>query len=110
MSRALEYLHEFTESNVALHGNDVGARNHDIHDAPFAQTEDVLEHDALGRGKAGLARAVLEHIPQVGTDRARFPAEHRPQRASEPALSGLAGGWARSWHQRGQIVRRAGLV
>ena len=62
MGRTLEYLHEFAESNVALHGNDVGAWNHDIHDAPFAQTEDVLEHDALGRGKAGLARSVFEHI------------------------------------------------
>ena len=62
MGRALEYLHEFAESDVALHRDDVGAWNHDIHDAPLAQTEDVLEHGALGRGKAGFARTVLEHI------------------------------------------------
>ena len=60
MAGALEHLHEFAERDIPLHGDDVGARHHDIHDAPLAQAEDVAEHRALGRRETGLA---ARHLP-----------------------------------------------
>ena len=42
-----KHLQQLAERDVALHGDDVGARHHDVHDPPLAQGEDVLQHGAF---------------------------------------------------------------
>ena len=37
MAGILEHLQELAERNVLLHGDDVGARHHDVLDPPLAQ-------------------------------------------------------------------------
>ena len=114
MTGAFENAHELAELDVLLDGDDVGARNHDVADPPLAQAEDVLEHPALFRRKAGFAGAHgFKNIREVRAHCARFPAEQCAQRAHEPAvtaflrwrhrhrqIAGLerhAAGWTRTW-------------
>ena len=52
MAGAGEHHDQFADSDVLLHGDDVGARHHDALDPAFAQTENVLEHRRFGRREA----------------------------------------------------------
>ena len=95
MAGALEHAHQFAERDVLLHVDDVGARHHDVADAALAQAEDVLEHPAFFRREAGFARRHgVEHVLEVGADRARLPAEQRAQgrAANQPSPFSRAGG------------------
>src|SRR5207247_789116 len=58
------------EGDTPLHADDIGARHHDVQHAALAQPENVLEHGAFGRRETGLAGPVLEHIAEVGAERA----------------------------------------
>jgi hypothetical protein len=101
MAGTLEDAHKFTDRNVLLHIDDVGTRHHHVANPNFAQTQDVLEHAALFRREARLARRhFLEHVLEVRADRAVAPSEQRTKRAPDPALP-VAGGL----HRHGQVPR-----
>ena len=92
MAGILEHFHKFAERDVLLHGDDVGARHHDVVDAPFAQPKNILEHGAFFRREAGFARrAFFEHFLQIGADRTGPPAERARAATCEntPSLASL---------------------
>ncbi len=70
MTGTFEYFHQFAEGDIPLHADDIGARHHYVQHAALAQPENVLEHGAFGRRETGLAGPVLEHIAEVGAERA----------------------------------------
>src|SRR5665811_637159 len=55
MRGALERADQFADFDVLLHGDDVGAGDHDVADTALAQPQDVLEHPAFFRREAGFA-------------------------------------------------------
>ena len=69
MARIREHLEQLAERDVALHGDDVGTRHHDIRDPPLAQRQDVAQHGAFFGREAVRAGARLEHVLEVGADR-----------------------------------------
>ena len=91
MAGALEHAQQFAERDVLLHVDDVRARDHDVADAALAQAQDILEHAAFVRREAEFAgRHQVEHVLEVGADRALLPAEQRTQRAHEPVVAAFA--------------------
>ena len=86
MGGVLEHLQQVAQRNVLLHGDDVGSRHHDIVDPALAQAQDVLEHAALFRREPGFGPLPFEQHLQVGADRSRAPAEHRPQQPVQPGF------------------------
>jgi hypothetical protein len=90
-----------------LHGDDVGARNHDVDGAPLAQAEDVLQHRDFARRQANIGCAALEHFAQIGAKRFRLPAEQCPYRTREPAFAVGTRGTLRRRNRDRQIARAA---
>ena len=104
-----EHLHQLAEGNVFLHRDDVGARDHDVLDPALAQAEDVLEHGALFRRKAGLGGGAgfQDHF-EVGADRVGLPAQEGAQQAREPGHAALAHDLARTGNRNREIYSFAG--
>src|SRR5665213_3294381 len=73
MCSALEYLDQFAEHDVLLHGDDVGARDHDAFYPGLAQTEDILEHGGFARRKTRLLLLGGEDKFKVRARRGRLP-------------------------------------
>ena len=93
MAGALEHLHQFAERDVLLHGDDVGARHHDVPDPALAQPRMFLSMRLSSGEKPDSPGGIgVEHVLEVGADRARLPAEQRAQRAREPAVAVFARG------------------
>src|ERR1017187_2550360 len=104
MRGALERADEFADFDVLLHGEDVGAGDHDVADTALAQPQDVLEHPAFFRRAAGFAgRLGVEHVLEIGA-RVWFPAEQRTKHARHPAFAAFAR--RRHWHR--QMARLVG--
>ena len=53
----LENHHQLGNGDAEIHGLDIGTRNHDVLDADFAETQDIVEHGAFGRRKGRIAIA-----------------------------------------------------
>ena len=121
MPGALEGAHQLAERDVLLHGDDVGARYHHVADPRFVEPQDIFQHPAFFRREAGFAgRHGVEHILQVGADRARLPAKQHAQHAREEAfavavrlhdghrqmawLEGTGGTWRVAVRHRGQAL------
>ena len=97
MGGAFENPHQLADLDVLLYGNDIRAGHHDVADTAFAQAENVLQHPAFFRREAGFARRhIVEHVLEVGADRARLPAEQRAKRAHQP----VAAAFGRRQHHR----------
>src|ERR1017187_641721 len=103
MRGALERADEFADFDVLLHGDDVGAGDHNVADAALAQPQDVLEHPAFFRRKAGFAgRHGVEHVLEIGA-RVWLPAEQRAKHARHPAFAAFAS-WLHRYRQMAWLV------
>ena len=64
-----EHAHQLGDGHRVLHGDDVGARHHDVLDRELAEARDV-EHGALLRAEgvavAAPGQRVLDHLAQIG--------------------------------------------
>ena len=88
------------------HRHDVGARQHDVVDAPLAQIENVAQQAAFGGREAGdVGSFCTEDGFEIGAQRAGFPAEHRADDAPEPALA-IARDLDRARHGNGEVSGR----
>ena len=66
-----EHGHQLGDGHRFLHGDDVGARDHDVLDGELAEAERVEQHGALlaAEGVAvrrATGKRVLDHLAQVG--------------------------------------------
>ena len=109
MRGVLEHLHQFAERDVLLHGDDVGARHHDVVDPALAQRQDVLEHGALFRRDAGLAgHRGFQHDFDVGAGRAGLPAEQRAREADKESFAIGSDRWRHRHRKIALLAGRAG--
>ena len=84
-----EHLHQVAERDILLHGDDVGARQHDILNTALAQPEDVFEQRLLLRREAGfVAGALLQHLFEFIAGGAGLQTE-RAQQAIDQAFAVL---------------------
>ena len=86
MAGALEHFHQLAKRDVALYRDDVGTRDHDIHGAPLAQRQDVLEHGAFARREAVVAGAAFQRTAQIGAERLGLAAEQVAEHPGEEAF------------------------
>ena len=88
VSSSFEDTHEIAELDVLLHGDDIGARDHDIADAAFAQAKNILEHPAFFRREAGFTGTHdIKYVLEVSARRPDFqPNNVRSARTNQPRL------------------------
>ena len=93
MRGALENLDQFTERNVLLHGDDVGARHHHAFDPRLAQAQDILEHGRFFGEKPDCgSSAVSTSSRSARVDAAFQPNRMRMTRVSQPSDGSAASG------------------
>src|SRR4029078_10059770 len=102
MRGTFENAHQLADVDVLLDRNDIRARNHDIAHPACAHRENFLEHPVFFRREAGFTGTHdIEDVLEVGTYRARLPAEQRAHRTQEPVSAAFRGGG----HGHRQITR-----
>ena len=82
-----EHLQQLAERDVALHGDDVGTRHHDIRDPPLAQRQDVAAASCFLRARSRARRRPLEHVLEVGADRCWPSSRRSPAARARASLS-----------------------
>ena len=85
MPGTFEHLDQFADRDVLLHGDDIGARQHDALDPAFAQPENVLEHGRLFGREAGRGCSAVSTCSRSARVAAAFqPNRMRMTRVSQP--------------------------
>ncbi len=82
----LEENHEFAQRDALVHRLDIGTRHHDVLDPDFPETQDVVEHGALG-GREGIVAAALGH-QGIGKIFAKVRGTSGPEDAGRPLPEG----------------------
>ena len=69
MRGTFEEAHQFTEGDIALDRDDIGAMNHDVGDATLMQPEDIAQHRAFNGGEPRIIRRrSIEHDLEIIAD------------------------------------------
>ncbi|MNE28038.1 hypothetical protein D3C80_1214650 [compost metagenome] len=104
----LEMDHQLADGHVHVHRLDIGARHHDVLDAHFAETEDVVQHRPL-IGRKSVADIGIRH-QRVGEILAELFALRWPKQAHGPRPEGIVGFWVMFGPRRTTALVRRGRV